>query len=151
MQTVFDFIFNVINIQNKVSCYLRKVIDLFCLIMIYAIYFFFHFLMNHNLSQTPYWHKTCVIQSQLNSFLLIIRICLHKTLMLNINLRNGVKWKSIESDYDSVMCPDLSMKTYFLQDYCSSVGAYLSRIETKDENDWIVDIILPAMNQGKCW
>lgn len=114
-------------------------------------YFFFHFLMNHNLSQTPYWHKTCVIQSQLYSFLLIIRICLHKTLMLNINLRNGVKWKSIESDYDSVMCPDLSMKTYFLQDYCSSVGAYLSRIETKDENDWIVDIILPAMNQGKCW
>lgn len=114
-------------------------------------YFFFHFLMNHNLSQIPYWHKTCVIQSQLNSFLLIIRICLHKTLMLNINLRNGVKWKSIESDYDSVMCPDLSMKTYFLQDYCSSVGAYLSRIETKDENDWIVDIILPAMNQGKCW
>lgn len=112
---------------------------------------FYFFLSFSNESQTPYWHKTCVIQSQLNSFLLIIRICLHKTLMLNINLRNVVKWKSIESDYDSVMCTDLSMKTYFLQDYCSSVGAYLSRKETKDENDWIVDIILPAMNQGKCW
>lgn len=36
------------------------------------------------------------------------------------------------------------------RDYCSSVGAYLSRIETKDENDWIVDIILPAMNQEIC-
>lgn len=110
-----------------------------------------HFLMEHNLSQTPYWHKTYVIQSQLNSFLMIIRICLHKTLMLNINLRNAVKWKFIENDYHSVMCPDLSMKTYFLQDYCSSIGAYLSRIETKDENDWIVDTILPDMNQGKCW
>eukprot|EP00105_Crassostrea_gigas_P013893 XP_011430368.2 PREDICTED: uncharacterized protein LOC105330408 [Crassostrea gigas] len=35
------------------------------------------------------------------------------------------------------------------KDHCDSVGAYLSRIESKEESDWVSNTLLPTMDQGK--